>query len=119
MQIMVQYGIWAFDEKLGLIGRPENLPELYISVDKIWDIEETSTGRAWKWPLHFAPNRWFTPRVADDFNKAFFYAHQFFKGFRPAGSPEDFEIDVRTIGIQTEILSDYFPGPDGEMEIRA
>lgn len=115
---MVQFGIWMFDEKSGMIGRPENLPELYLGIDQIWDIIETNQGRVWKWPLQFASHPWFSPKVADDFNKTFFYAHNFFNGFRPADSAEDLEIDKRTIQFQTEMLSDYFPGPEGELKAR-
>lgn len=116
---MVQFGIWVFDEKSGLVGRPKDLPEVFIRPDRIWDIKETTQGQVWKWPLKFASQPWFTPREADDFNKAFFYAHKFFKGFPSSESAESFDIDARTIQIQTELLSDYFPGPDGEVGVRA
>ena len=116
---MVQFGIWAFDENLGLVGKPENSPELFLSVDKLWDIKETNRGPVWKWPIDFAPIGWFTPNVADDFNKTFFYAQNFFEGFRPENSPTKMDIDSRTIELQTEILSDYFPGPEGEITARA
>ncbi len=116
---MVQFGIWMFDEKSGIIGRPENFPELYLKIDQIWDIKETTQGKVWKWPIEFAPNQWFSPKVADDFNKAFFYAHNFFKGFRPPESAEDINLDMRTIQLQTEILSDYFPGPEGGQDVWA
>lgn len=107
---MVQFGIWKFDEKFGLVGRPENLPEINLSNNHLWDIEMTSNNKVWKWPILFAKNPWFTPKVADDFNKAFFYMQDYFDGQRPI--PWSFELDARTIQLQTELLTDYFPGPD-------
>ncbi|CAN5409196.1 hypothetical protein BH23BAC2_BH23BAC2_15730 [soil metagenome] len=112
---MIKFGIWSFDEELGLVGTPENLPEHYITTEKLWEIEETSQGQVWKWPLQLARNRWFTPAVADDFNKAFFYAQQYFKEQRPGPSPKSLDFDSRTVKLQTEILSDYFPGPEEEV----
>lgn len=116
---MVQFGIWSFDDKIGLLGRPEKFPELFLGTDKIWDVKETSRGPVWKWPVDFAVIGWFTPQVADDFNKAFFYAQTFFEGFGPTNSPEKLDIDSRTIQLQTELLSDSFPGPDEELSARA
>lgn len=116
---MSQFGMWMFDENLGLIGRPENLPELYLSTDKLWDIEDTNMGQVWKWPIRFASMSWFTPSVADDFNKAFFYAQRFFEGFRPVDTLKNIEIDARTVQFQTELLSDYFPGPEDDLSARA
>lgn len=116
---MVQFGIWSFDEKLGLMGRPEKFPELYLGIEKIWDVKETETGPVWKWPVNLAEIGWFTPQVANDFNKTFFYAQNYFEGFRPLGIPEKLEIDSRTIRLQTEVLSDSFPGPDEELSARA
>ena len=115
---MVQFGIWIFDEKLGLVGKPEHFPELFLAPDKLWDIKETSRGQVWKWPIEFARIGWFSPSVADDFNKTFFYAQKLFKGFRPI-NVESLDIDARTIQLQTEILSDYFPGPEDEISARA
>lgn len=117
--MMVQFGIWIFDEKIGIIGRPENDPELYVSPEKIWDVQETTRGQVWKWPISFARLGWFTPRVADNFNKAFFYAQQFFEAFRPESLTETLDMDARTVQVQTEMLSDYFPGPDEELSVRA
>ena len=109
---MVQFGIWKFDANLGLVGTPENLPENFITLEKLWDIEETSQGVVWKWPLHLARNYWFNPSVANDFNKAFFYAHEFLDRSRPSEFPKNLDLDSRTILLQSEILSDYFPGPE-------
>ncbi len=109
---MVQFGIWKFEANLGLVGTPENLPEHYIPLDKLWDTEETSLGLVWKWPLHLARNNWFSPTVANDFNKAFFYAQEFYAGNRPSQSPKSLDLDSRTVLLQSEILSDYFPGPE-------
>ncbi len=109
---MVQFGIWRFDVNHGLVGTPENLPEHYITLDKLWDTEETTMGVVWKWPLQLARNNWFSPSVADDFNKAFFYAQDFFEGKRPPESPKSFDFDSLTVRLQSEILSDYFPGPE-------
>jgi len=107
---MVQFGIWQFDENLGLIGKPENLPEVNLSFSNLWDIENTTQDKVWKWPIYFAKHAWFTPKVADDFNKAFFYAQEYMNGQRP--EPWNLDFDARTIQIQTEILMDYFPGPE-------
>lgn len=107
---MVQFGIWQFDEKFGLIGKPENLPEVFLSFGNLWDIEVTSQDQVWKWPIYMAKNSWFTPKVADDFNKAFFYAQEFMNGQRPV--PWSLDFDARTIQLQTEILMDFFPGPE-------
>lgn len=115
---MVQFGIWIFDEKLGLVGKPEHFPEIFLAPDKLWDIKETNRGQVWKWPIEFARIGWFSPSVADDFNKAFFYAQKLFKGFKPTNL-ERLDIDTRTIQLQTEILSDYFPGPEDEISARA
>lgn len=109
---MVQFGIWKFDTDLGLVGTPENLPEHYIGLDKLWETKETSQGVVWKWPLHMARNYWFNPSVADDFNKAFFYAQHYLDKKRPPESPKGLELDSRTVLLQSEILSDYFPGPE-------
>lgn len=116
---MVEFGIWIFDEKFGLIGRPDNHPELYLNPDKIWDVQETAGGRVWKWPIRFASLGWFTPGVANDFNKAFFYAQQYFEAFRPEVLAETLEMDTRTVQVQTEMLSDYFPGSDEELSVKA
>ena len=67
---MVQFGIWEFDENFGLIGKPENLPEVSLSFSHLWDIEVNKQDQVWKWPIYLAKNSWFTPKVADDFNKA-------------------------------------------------
>lgn len=115
--MMVQFGIWMFDEKIGLIGRPDNFPEIYLKSENFWDLLDTRQGRVWKWPIEFARIGWFTPKVADDFNKAFFYAHKFLKGFPPVDSPANMEIDTKTMHVQTEILSDYFPGPEDEPSV--
>lgn len=109
---MVQFGIWKFDADLGLVGTPENLPEHYLSKDKLWDVEETTQGVVWKWPLQLARNTWFDPSVANDFNKAFFYAQEFYEANRPEGSPKNLDLDSLTVRMQSEILSDYFPGPE-------
>lgn len=116
---MVQFGIWIFDEKLGLIGKPENHPEIYLSIDKLWAVQETSQGQVWKWPIELARINWFTPSVADEFNKTFFYARNFLKGFSQEQFSTNSEIDSLTIQVQTEILSDYFPGPEDDITIRA
>lgn len=116
--MMVQFGIWIFDERIGLIGRPEKGSEIYLPPNKIWEIKETRLGPVWKWPLHFARLDWFSPRVADNFNKAFFYAQRSFEGFRSQTFSNKFEIDAHTIYIQTEILSDHFGGPTEEIEPR-
>lgn len=116
---MVQFGMWMFDEKLGLIGKPENQPEIYLSIDQLWSVKETSEGPVWKWPIKLARIAWFTPAVADEFNKTFFYARNFLKGFSQDQQSLHSEIDVRTIQAQTEILSDYFPGPEDDFTIRA
>lgn len=115
---MVQYGIWIFDEKVGLIGRPENFPEIFLGTDKIWEIKETRMGPVWKWPVQFAELGWFTPRIADNFNKAFFFAQKYFEGFRPKDTPEKLDLDTRTLQVQTEILSDHFRGTDEELSVR-
>lgn len=109
---MVQFGIWKFDADHGLVGTPENLPEHYITLDRLWDTEETTQGVVWKWPLQLARNYWFSPPVADDFNKAFFYAQEFMEGTRPSDFPKSLDLDSRTVQLQSEILSDYFPGPE-------
>lgn len=109
---MVQFGIWKFDADTGLVGTPENLPEHYLTLDHLWDTEETTQGVVWKWPLQLARNPWFSPSVANDFNKAFFYAQEFFEGKRPPGSPKSLDLDSLTVQLQSEILSDYFPGPE-------
>lgn len=115
---MVQFGIWTFDEKFGLVGRPGNFPELYLNTDKLWDVRETSQGPVWKWPVEFASIGWFTPQVADDFNRTFFYAQGFFEAFRPQDSLDKLDIDKRTIQIQSETLVDSFPGADEELNLR-
>ncbi len=109
---MVKFGIWKFDADRGLVGTPENLPEHFITFDRLWDTEETTNGVVWKWPLLLARKYWFSPSVANDFNKAFFYAQDFFEGNRPPGSPKSLDLDSRTVQLQSEILSDYFPGPE-------
>lgn len=113
--MMLQFGIWIFDEKIGLIGRPKKYREIYLRPTKIWDVKETRLGPVWKWPVQLAQLDWFTPRVANNFNKVFFYAQQFFEGFRPQTFGNKFEMDARTIQIQTEILSDHFGGPTEEI----
>lgn len=115
---MVQFGNWIFDEKIGLIGKPKKHPKIYLRPTMLWDIKETRLGPVWKWPIRLARLDWFSPRVADNFNKAFFYAQQYFEGFRPKTFENKFEIDSRTIQIQTEILSDHFPGPTEELDAR-
>lgn len=112
---MVQFGIWIFDEKIGLIGKPKKHPKIYLRPAMLWDIKETRLGPVWKWPIRLARLDWFSPRVADNFNKAFFYAQRSFEGFRPQNLSNKFEIDAHTIQIQTEILSDHFGGPAEEI----
>lgn len=114
---MMQYGIWIFDEKLGLIGKPDNFPELYLKPEKLWETKETQAGPVWKWPIELAALSWFNLSIADDFNKVFFYAHKFLDGFGTANLEGDFEINIRTVRMQTEILSDYFPGPEEEISV--
>lgn len=109
---MVQFGIWRFDTDFGLVGTPENQPEYYLSTNKLWETEETTEGPVWKWPLHLARNSWFTPGIADDFNKAFFYAQEYMNGNGPQDSPKSLDFDAKTVRIQAELLSDYFPGPE-------
>lgn len=110
--MMVQFGIWKFDSNLGLVGAPDNQPEFILNPDNIWEIQETSQGQVWKWPLEYTQNRWFTPTVANDFNKAFFYAQDYFLASRPTFAPKSLEFDARTVHLQAEVLSDYFPGPE-------
>lgn len=115
---MVQFGIWIFDKELGIIGKPEKFPELFLNNDRIWDTEKTAAGPVWKWPVSFAKVGWFDPGVANDFNKTFFYAQNFLKGFKPMESLEKMDIDARTIQVQTDLLIDTFPGPDEELNLR-
>lgn len=110
----MRFGIWEFDPKFGLVGRPENLPEHYLSNARIWETEELENGEVWRWPILFAKSSWFTPKIADDFNRAFFYAQNFFEGQRPEHLLYKFDFDARTIQLQTELLSDFFLGPDAE-----
>lgn len=116
---MVQFGIWEVDLNFGLVGRPLNLPEFYLEINKLWDTEETPDGITWKWPIYYAHYSWFTPQVANDFNKAFFYAHTYFESQRPNPPLDSFDYDARTIQQQTEILGDYLYGTDEEMIIEA
>ena len=115
---MVQFGIWIFDKELGIIGKPEKFPDLFLKNDRIWDVEETASGPVWKWPVSFAKVGWFNPEVANDFNKTFFYAQNFFEGFKPQDFPEKLSIDARTVQLQTDLLMDTFPGPDEELDLR-
>lgn len=112
---MVQFGIWKFETETGLIGTPQNLPEHYISIDKLWETEETAHGEVWKWPVHFARNKWCTPQIADDFNKAFFYAQTYFESKRPLHFLDSINIDQRTIHNQTELLADHLYGSEDEV----
>lgn len=116
--MMVQFGIWMFDEKMGIIGRPKKYPEIFLHPDRIWDTKETRLGPVWKWPVQFAKLAWFSPHEADNFNKTFLYAQEYFEGFNPGKFHNKFDIDARTIKIQTEVLSDHFPGPTEELDIR-
>lgn len=111
---MAQFGIWRYDENFGLVGKPENLPELFLSEENIWEVDNTTSGQVWKWPVDYAKNPWFTPAIADDFNKAFFYAQDYLHKNRPNNYQKNPDYDARTVMMQTELLSDFFPGPDGE-----
>ncbi|SRR5690554_4969269 len=111
---MLRFGIWEFDEKKGLTGRPANFPEVHVRLDNLWDLAKTGNAQVWKWPLQFARTPWCTPAIANDFNKAFFYAQSKLRKIRPKKSFEDFEIKMRTIQSQTELLNDYFCSLDGE-----
>lgn len=110
---MLQFGIWEFDEKKGLTGRPVNFPAVHLQLDNIWDLSLAGNAKVWKWPLQYARNPWCTPRIANDFNKAFFYAQKKLRKLQPNFS-EDFQIKARTIQSQTELLNDYFCTLDGE-----
>lgn len=112
---MVQFGIWKFEKETGLIGTPHNLPEHYIGIDKLWETEETTHGEVWKWPVLFARNKWCTPQIADDFNKAFFYAQTYFESKRPVHLEDSMNIDQRTIHQQTELLADHLYGSEDEV----
>lgn len=112
---MVQFGIWKFETEMGLIGTPPNLPEHYLSKDKLWETEETAHGEVWKWPVHFARNKWCTPQIADDFNKAFFYAQTYFENLRPSHFVDNIHINQRTIHHQTELLADHLYGSEDEV----
>lgn len=112
---MVQFGIWEVDINFGLIGRPLNLPEFYLETHKLWEIQESTLGPVWRWPIYYAHYGWFTPKVAHDFNKAFFYAQTYFENQRPFEVENSFNFDARTVQQQTEILGDYLYGTDEEM----
>ncbi len=112
---MVQFGIWKFEPEIGLVGTPANLPDRYLGVDKLWETEDTALGMVWKWPIHFAKNKWCTPQIADDFNKAFFYAQMYFENKRPPDYVGSTDIDQRTIHHQTELLADYLYGGEDEI----
>lgn len=112
---MRNFGIWEFDENFGIIGRPENYPEHYITVEKLWETTNIDDNPVWKWPVHLTVFSWFTIEVARDFNKAFFYAQEYFEGQRPVDSPEMMNIDAETISHQEVIYKDYYPGINGEL----
>lgn len=114
----MKFGIWKFDVEFGLVGTPQNLPEHYLTVEKLWETEDTAQGQVWKWPVQLARNSWFNPGVADDFNKAFFYAQEFHENRRPMTTPKSLDFDARTVQLQAEILNDYFPGPEEEVSFR-
>ncbi|MCM4158612.1 hypothetical protein FHG64_03175 [Antarcticibacterium flavum] len=111
---MKKYGIWEFNEDQGLTGRPLNLPEIKISKEQLWETEDTTEGKVWKWPLHLTRQKWCSPVMANDFNKAFFSSIKALKKQRPATFNVEPDLDARTIRWQTDMLSDYFPGPDAE-----
>lgn len=111
---MLQFGIWELHEKNGLVGRPENFPEVYLRLDNLWDVSSNGEVSVWKWPLQYATRPWFTPRIANDFNKAFFYAQYMLKDTRPSELALDIDINARTITSQTELLNDYLSGLDEE-----
>ena len=108
------YGIWEYNAEFGLIGKPENLPEIYVSKDKIWETEDLADGKVWKWPLYFTGLDWFNPTIANDFNKAFFYAMNATENQRPQDVPIEMVLDSRTLKYQFERMSDFFPGADEE-----
>jgi hypothetical protein len=114
---MMQFGIWKFETDTGLIGTPENLPEHYLGVDHLWETEQTVQGEVWKWPIHFARNTWCTPQIADDFNKAFFYAQTYFENKRPGHFAGSLDMDQRTIQHQIELLADHLYGSEDEIII--
>lgn len=111
---MMKYGIWEFNETDGLTGRPLNLPEIKISKDQLWETEDTTEGKIWKWPLYLTRQKWCSPVEANDFNKAFFGGLKAMKQYRPVHFNLEPDLDARTIRWQTDRLSDYFPGPDAE-----
>lgn len=111
---MMKYGIWEFNETDGLAGRPLNLPEIKISKDQLWETEDTTEGKIWKWPLYLTRQKWCSPVEANDFNKAFFGGLKAMKQYRPVHFNLEPDLDARTIRWQTDRLSDYFPGPDAE-----
>lgn len=104
------YGIWEYDAEFGLIGKPENSPEIYVCKGKIWETEDFADGKVWKWPLYFTNYNWFNPTIADDFNKAFFFAMNASEGRRPEHVPTEILLYFRTLKHQFKKLSDYFPG---------
>ena len=110
---MLRFGIWEFDEKKGLTGRPANFPEVHLKLDNLWDLSKAGNVSVWKWPLLYARTPWCTPRIANDFNKAFFYAQSKFRKTK-RNAREEFQIKMRTIQSQTELLNDYFCSLDGE-----
>lgn len=113
---MMKFGIWEFDANFGLVGKLENFSEYYISTAKIWETEDTTLGKVWKWPVFFATQSWATPAIADDFNKAFFYAQNYFESQRPVELENSFEFDARTIDVQAGILRDFFEDSYGSLE---
>lgn len=112
---MVQFGIWKFETDNGLTGTPDNFSEHNLGIDKLWEIEETTRGQVWKWPIHFARNKWCTPQIADDFNKAFFYAQEYFEKDRPIEIQNSLMLNQRTIQHQTELLADHLYGSEDEI----
>ncbi|HSI71338.1 MAG TPA: hypothetical protein VK941_13970 [Gillisia sp.] len=110
----MKYGIWEFNEADGLTGRPLNLPEIKISKEELWETEDTTEGKVWKWPLYLTRQNWCSPGVANDFNKAFFGGLKTMENDKSGTYKLEPELDARTIRWQTERLSDYFPGPDAE-----
>lgn len=111
----MKYGIWEYDSNFGLIGRPENLPEIYVSKQRIWETENLEVGTVWKWPVFFAKSSWFTPAIATDFNKAFYFAMNDIEGQRPESTHMPFDLDARTLSHQLQILNNIFPGPNEEI----
>lgn len=111
---MKKYGIWEFNELDGLTGRPLNLPEIKISKEQLWETEDTTEGKVWKWPMYLTKQKWCSPTVANDFNRVFFEGLKALERDRPLNFKGEPELDARTIRWQTDRLSDFFPGPDAE-----